>query len=520
MNIELFIHNVGYIVIIIANLLVGLFVLIKNPRKLSNIMLFLASLCFALYAGAYCLGVNAVDHSLSRYYMLFTMINILTVCFSAHWSLAVTNKVKEHKKGVIVMYVVAAVLYIFFLTDTSRFLAPSVSRLYFPNYYNAGPYYWVFILYFAVVYFYFMFCLVKTYRNTDPIEKNRLRYFIASFIFGYIFGSIGFLPTFNITFFDPIFTILAGFYTVPLAYGIIKYDLMDIHIMAKRALIYAIAVSLVSIFITFISFSNNFVAAVNPNFPIWPIPVGASLLSVLIGVFVWEKIRETDSLKYEFINNVTHKFRTPLTHIKWLSEELRTENNQETRDRDVEQIEYASMRLFEMTNILIDVARDDNNDYLYRFVKGDLGQVVKDIVNNHLDQAKEKKIEVKLDMALNIPSVTIDVRRLSFAIQILFENAIIYTPKGGKVIISLARDDNQILFSIKDSGIGIPKEELPHLFSKFYRAQNARRTDTEGMGIGLFMSKTIIEKHGGEIKAESSGQGQGSKFTFTLPISS
>ncbi len=293
---------------------------------------------------------------------------------------------------------------------------------------------------------------------------------------------------------------------------------MNIHIVAKRALLYAFSTFLLSFAIAAISFSNNFVTKINPNFPIWPIPVGASLVSVLIGIFVWERIRETEKLKYEFINNVTHKFRTPLTHIKWLAEELRNEPDLKTRNSEVEQIQYSAMRLFELTNILIDVAKDDNDDFLYRFTNSDVVEVIKDIIENHKEQTSQKNLSVSLNVAPHLPQILIDVRRLGFAIQILFENSIIYTPKGGNIKITVGRDENSVLFTIEDSGIGIAREEIPRLFSKFYRARNARLADTEGMGLGLFMAKSIIEKHGGKVYASSRGQGLGSKFIFNLPI--
>jgi len=239
---------------------------------------------------------------------------------------------------------------------------------------------------------------------------------------------------------------------------------------------------------------------------------------VIIGAYVWGKIKEVDVLKYEFINNVTHKFRTPLTHIRWLVEDLRGNVTPEEKDKVIEQIQYASMRLFELTNVVIDTARDSNDDYLYRFVPGDLSAMIKEIADNHAEQTKVKEQQVVLQLPEKTPLTPFDNRRLQFAVQILFENAMIYTPKGGKITIRVVVEKHDLLFQISDSGIGIPKEELPHLFSKFYRAQNARRTDTEGMGIGLFMSKNIIEKHHGRIWAESNGVNQGSTFSFTLPL--
>lgn len=517
MHLELLIHNTGYIVTLVLGLALGIAVLVKGPKQVINITFFLITVCVAIFITGYVTGVSTYDSHFARIAFLFTMVNLLTVCFNAHNVLAILGVDKERKKGLIVMYSTAAALFVFFLTDTSRFMSTPIPKMYFRNYYEPGPYYPLFMAFFFGVVIYFMTLLFKAYRKADTIQKNRIKYLFAAYFFGYNIGSISFALEYNIQA-DPIISMFFGLYTVPLAYAVLKYELMDIHIVAKRALGYAILTAVVSAFISFISFSNSILAQAIPNFPLWFIPVMASIASVAVGAFVWEKIRDVDVLKYEFINNVTHKFRTPLTHIRWLSEEMKGELDKEAREKAVEQIQYASMRLFELTNILIDVARDDNSDYLYRFSKGRLDEIVTEITSSHKEQLATKNLTLNLQISPDLPEITMDSRRLHFAVQILFENAIVYTPKGGTILLRLSRDHDHLLFEIKDSGIGIPKEELSYLFAKFYRAQNARRTDTEGMGIGLFMSRNIVEKHGGKIWAQSEGTNKGSSFFFTLPI--
>jgi signal transduction histidine kinase len=517
MSLELLIHNVGYVITLILSLVLGIFVLVKGKGQTTSVTYFLIIAALTIYGVAYLIGVNTIDPERARFAFLFTMVNMLTVCFNAHNVLAVLGLDKEKKKGIIVMYSTAAALMLLFITNTYRFQALPKPKLYFPNYYEPGSLYWLFMAFFFAVVIYFMRHLFKAYVGANSIQKNRMKYLIFAYAFAYSIGSIGFLLVYNIHS-DPIVTMFLGLYTLPLGYAVLKYEVMDIHVVAKRALGYAVLTGLVTAFISFISFLNQYLVNSIANFPGWIIPIIASLISVIIGAFVWEKIRDVDVLKYEFINNVTHKFRTPLTHIRWLSEEMKGELDKETREKDVEQIQYASMRLFELTNILIDVARDDNSDYLYRFNKGKVEDVINDIVTAHKEQLQNKDMHLKLQIAADLPEAVIDARRLHFAVQILFENAIVYTPKGGQITLRLTRDRDHLLFEIKDSGIGIPKEELPYLFAKFYRAQNARRTDTEGMGIGLFMSKNIIEKHGGKIWAQSEGTDKGSSFFFTLPI--
>ena len=362
-----------------------------------------------------------------------------------------------------------------------------------------------------------MYYLVREYMKADPITKNRLKYYILAFLIGYSTGSVAFLLEYNIPV-DPLISIFLGFYTIPLAYGILKYDLMDIHVAFKRSLVYAFFTFVVTLILIGLNFFSNYISSIYINFPIWIIPASTSIIAILIGAVVWDKIKEVDVLKYEFINNVTHKFRTPLTHIKWLTEDLKAATTPEQISDAVSQIQYSSMRLFELTNILIDLARNDSNEYLYIFEKGDLDKVVRDTIDSHKNQIDHKKLSIKVAIQDNLPAVEMDYKRMQVAIQILFENSLVYTPVGGTISIILKKSEENLLFSIKDDGIGIPKEEIPYLFSKFYRSKNARHVDTEGMGIGLFMAKNIIVKHHGKIWVESEGENKGSTFYFTLPL--
>jgi signal transduction histidine kinase len=122
-----------------------------------------------------------------------------------------------------------------------------------------------------------------------------------------------------------------------------------------------------------------------------------------------------------------------------------------------------------------------------------------------------KKPEKKL------PEVKIDVEKIKLAIQNFLENAIRYTKPGGEVIISLKYLEGKIEFSIKDTGVGISKDQQARVFTKFFRGANVIRMETEGSGLGLFIAKNIIEAHGGRIWFESE-EGKGATFYFTLPV--
>ncbi len=177
------------------------------------------------------------------------------------------------------------------------------------------------------------------------------------------------------------------------------------------------------------------------------------------------------------------------------------------------------MRLFELTNLVIDTAQDTSVESVYHITPFDITELVDDIVESHKDQITRKKLDVHVEYQPNLQTINADKTRLRFAVQIIFENAIVYTPESGKIIVKIGFDSatDTFNFTIKDSGIGIAKEDIPNLFNKFFRTTNARLADTEGMGIGLYMARKIVLKHNGEIKVYSEGQNMGTSFNFTIP---
>lgn len=518
MEIELFIHNLGFIAGAVLGLILSIIVYVRGKTKMPNILFALTSLTFVAYICVYLLGVNAVDSVESQFYLSFALVTILTVCFNAHLAFSMFNRVNEHKRGLQLMYAIGVALIFFFALDTTRYVEYSSPYQYLPNYFVPGPYYWVYLLYFCMVVFYFFASIARLYRRAEPAEKNRLKYFLVAFGWAYGVAGVIFATVYGLLDTNPLYIASIGLYSIPLAYGVFKYDIIDIHVAARNALIYAFYSLFVGITIVFVNIFNNYLTIKYDGFPLWILPLFSGVTVVIVSLFVWRQIREADLLKYEFINNISHKFRTPLTHIRWLAEDLRDVTTVEERNKAVEQIQFASMRLFELTNIVIDASQNNNDLYLYHFTNVNIADIFKEISDSHNDQIEHKLLKVHIDIGPNIPAVKADKTRLQFALQIMYENALVYTLAGGAIDVKVRQIGGEVIISIKDSGIGIGEEDLPHVFSKFYRSQNARHADTEGMGIGLFMAKNIVEKHNGRIWAESYGENKGSTFSVALPI--
>jgi signal transduction histidine kinase len=229
---------------------------------------------------------------------------------------------------------------------------------------------------------------------------------------------------------------------------------------------------------------------------------------------------EVDHLKDEFIAQISHELRTPLTSIKGYSDLLLKAvagpANEQLRDF-LETINRHADGLVGMITQLLDFTQLEAGNLGLRFEPMSLENVVRAVAQEEGERFKEKEIEFSLQVNGPIPRMMGDERRLHWALFHLVDNACKYTQAGGQVTLSLSSNENSVTAQIKDTGVGIAKEDQPHLFTRFYRVSLERTIDVRGQGVGLYIAKAIVEGHGGEIWVESE-LGQGSTFTFTLPL--
>ena len=231
--------------------------------------------------------------------------------------------------------------------------------------------------------------------------------------------------------------------------------------------------------------------------------------------------KRIEKMKTEFVSIAAHQLRTPLSGVKWTLRMLLDEDfgkiTQEQREF-IEKTYRSNERMIILVNDLLNVTRIEEGRYLYKPVLADIEPICQSVINSHKMEIKRKKIKIEFNKSKKkLPKVKIDVEKITLAIQNLLENAIRYTPLGGKIIISLSSKEKEIEFSMKDTGIGIPKDQQSRIFTKFFRSANAVRMETEGSGLGLFITKNIIEAHGGRIWFESK-EGKGTVFFFVLPV--
>lgn len=230
------------------------------------------------------------------------------------------------------------------------------------------------------------------------------------------------------------------------------------------------------------------------------------------------KLKALDETKDDFISMASHQLRTPLTSVKgYLSMVLEGDAGKLTalQRKMLDQAFVSSQRMVFLIADLLNVSRLKTGKFVIEPVPVNLAKTVADEVNQLKETAKNRSLELTYDRPEEFPTLMIDETKIRQVIMNFIDNAIYYTPAGGKIRVELKDTPVSVQLRIMDTGIGVPKREQPHLFTKFYRAGNARQARPDGTGLGLFMAKKVIVAQGGALIFESH-EGKGSIFGFVF----
>jgi signal transduction histidine kinase len=228
------------------------------------------------------------------------------------------------------------------------------------------------------------------------------------------------------------------------------------------------------------------------------------------------RLEQTENMRRQLIGDVTHELRTPLTTIKGSMEGL-IDGVLPASDETYTQIYHEADRLQRLVNDLQELSRVEAGAYELHLSQASLEEVVQATIARLGRQFEEKGVALTTRVPEDMPPIRMDSDRIGQVLLNLVGNALQYTPAGGSVHIQAVHQPGEVQVSVADTGIGIPPEHLPHLFTRFYRVDKSRARTGGGSGIGLTIARHLVEAHGGRIWAESQGAGKGSRFTFTLP---
>ena len=229
------------------------------------------------------------------------------------------------------------------------------------------------------------------------------------------------------------------------------------------------------------------------------------------------RLEQTETMRRQLLGDVAHELRTPLTSIKGYMEALIDgvlPANMET----YQQVYREADRLQRLVHDLQELSRVEAGAYPLKLQPIAVSTLIAALTARLGRQFEEKGVSLQCDVSADLPRVRVDEDRIGQVLINLVGNALHYTPSGGSVRVVARQQGREIQIAVIDTGIGIPAEHLPHLFTRFYRVDKSRSRAGGGSGIGLTIGKHLVEAHGGRIWVTSAGADHGSTFTFTLPV--
>ena len=258
------------------------------------------------------------------------------------------------------------------------------------------------------------------------------------------------------------------------------------------------------------------------NFSVTAAPVRASGTNgaVLVLHDITE-LRRLERVRRDFVANVSHEFKTPLTAIQGFAETLLSGalDDKANRKRFVEIIREHARRLARITDDILKLSLIEGGRLELEFRPIRVEALVNGCLETTRLKAESRGLKIHVNLPQSAPAVRGDGAQLGEVLQNLLDNAVQYTPSGGEIEVKAQANGHDVIFSVIDTGIGIPESDLERIFERFYRVDAARSREAGGTGLGLAIARHIVDAHSGRIWVESA-VGQGSRFHFSIPIAS
>jgi signal transduction histidine kinase len=441
-----------------------------------------------------------------------------------HFGLALINDVSKSRK--IVLRVGYVLSFFFLILIPTKFFVDGAFIYSWGAHSQAQPLHAIFLIYF-VTYLLLWFKIVYAYYKScsDPIELDKIRLVFIGFAVLASLGSLGFLPAYGISVYP--FSYVSGVvFTAILAYTIFKFQLFSIKIVAAELLVFMIWISAFIQVVMATSLSG--------------VLLGGMVLvsSVILGVFLIqsvdseveqrervqklaEELQTTNARQEGLLHFIGHEVKGFLAKSAGAFASL-SEGDfgvlPETVKPFVLQALAESRQGVDSVTTILKASNLKKGMVTYTKESFDFKALVAEAVERSMLNAAQKGLEISFTADDDIYTFTGDKGEIGdHVLHNLIDNAINYTPSGS-VIVSLKKKDGKIFFTVRDSGIGITDEDKKQLFTEGGHGKNSIKVNVHSTGYGLYIAKSIIEAHGGTIRAESAGEGKGSTFTVELPV--
>lgn len=547
----------SYVPAIIISLFLGWFIYVSDKKSETNRNLMIFIFFFTFWAIISMLGWLIPTLNVNLLLARISVLEVVSMAFFIFFIMSLANETILTKTKFLYLLPYVPIIALIF-TDYNSYIS---------NFENCetqnGVLYWyVYLIAFiyALIAVKKLFFLYKKEINNIQV-KNQIKIIGSGLVlvvlwFGFFteFANIsmanGYFWRDEIFLFTP-FGMLIFF--AMLVYAITKYRFLHMKLLAAQVLTYSIWILVGSQFF----FANSLTVYLLISLTL--------ILSVLFGIMLVKSIkqeverkeelqlmadklasandqlRKLDNAKTEFISIASHQLRTPITAIKGFASLLLEGSYGELGEGvhgAVEKIYASSERLVALIEDLLNVSRIESGRMQFAFEKSSVEKLIKELYDNFALVAKTKGFFLEVELPeKQLPEVMMDYTKIRELVSNFMDNALKYTEKGGATIMAELKENGVVIdengfvipnrkaeygevvrITVKDTGIGIPKEEIPYLFKKFSRGKDVSRLHVGGTGLGLYVGKAIAEAHHGQVWVESEGDGKGSSFIIEIPV--
>lgn len=402
-----------------------------------------------------------------------------------------------------------------------------------------GSMYLLYVLYISGYFSLALFNLFLSHRKATGILRSQLSYIILGTLISIVLGSAFnlFLPSIGDFRFNWLGNVATLIMVSLITYAIIRKQLFDVRVVLTQLLVGVISILL---FINFLSSESPFEYLWKGGLLIAFLGAGWLLVKSVINEIkqreelqqAYIKLKELDEAKSEFVSIASHQLRTPLTAIKgYISMILEGSYGQlqETQEKPMQGVYQSNERLIRLVNDLLNISRIESGKMEMKWMERNIIELIESVVEEIKIKAQEKKLKLLFEKPEKpLPQVNLDEEKIRNVLLNILDNAIRYTKKGKVTVGAYAKKaspenkgdggNGSVVIEVKDTGDGMTKEELSHLFESFSRGTAGTRMWTEGAGLGLYIAKQFMNLHKGRIWAESEGRGEGSTFFVELPV--
>ena len=459
---------------------------------------------------------------------IFSVGSILIPPTFFHWVTSLVNKERQYRKYTYLVYVISAI-FATVVFRTNLIIKSLEPRLFFDYWPIPGDFYAVYIAIYAIVLYFALSILKKNIETANETEKKRFKIVFWGTIIGFAGGATNFLLWYGIPI-PPYGNFLVAVGALTWGYAAAKYNLFNSKVIATE--FFAFILWLVFLIKLLLSSSLSD----------WLLNSGVLLATIIFGILLVrsvneeikakekvsrlasdlekanDRLRELDRQKSEFLSFATHQLRSPLTAIKGYTSLILdgSYGNISGKVKEaVDKVFQSTEGMVLMVEDFLNISRIEQGRMKYEIAPNDVNKLVAELVAEMKPTAEKKKLSLDFEDRGKPINSNIDPGKMRQVIANILDNAIKYTPKGFIKVKILEKED-KLLIQISDSGVGIKKEFLPTLFAKFSRAENVNKINVTGTGLGLYLAKMIVEAHGGQVWAESLGEGTGSTFSIEL----